>query len=107
MYPPFSTDKLIDVMIVYCVNTGLLTTCVSASNLVRTSSLSTLQYLCCLYYNFGEPDASLSLKTSSALTMAQSEVVSNTYWDTMFYFLISKCECASPSARCARLNPRP
>lgn len=25
----YRTDKLIDVMIVYCVNTGLLTTCVS------------------------------------------------------------------------------
>lgn len=26
-----------------------------------------------------------------SLTQAQSEVVSHTYWDTMFYFLISKC----------------
>jgi len=49
------TDKLIDIMIVYCVNTGLLTT------------------ICAI------------------CTIILSEVVSNTYWDTMFYFLISKC----------------
>ncbi|KAH9836695.1 uncharacterized protein C8Q71DRAFT_54549 [Rhodofomes roseus] len=49
------TDKLIDIMIVYCVNTGLLTT------------------IC------------------AVCTIILSEVVSNTYWDTMFYFLISKC----------------
>ncbi|EPS95149.1 hypothetical protein FOMPIDRAFT_1025933 [Fomitopsis schrenkii] len=49
------TDKLIDIMIVYCVNTGLLTT------------------ICAI------------------CTIILSEVVSHTYWDTMFYFLISKC----------------
>ncbi|KAI0727621.1 hypothetical protein C8Q72DRAFT_886323 [Fomitopsis betulina] len=49
------TDKLIDIMIVYCVNTGLLTT------------------VCAI------------------CTIILSEVVSHTYWDTMFYFLISKC----------------
>ncbi|TFY53030.1 hypothetical protein EVJ58_g9676 [Rhodofomes roseus] len=65
------TDKLIDIMIVYCVNTGLLTTCVFTT--VRGQQHSEIAHLW------------------SVLTLAQSEVVSNTYWDTMFYFLISKC----------------
>ncbi|PCH33062.1 hypothetical protein WOLCODRAFT_159812 [Wolfiporia cocos MD-104 SS10] len=49
------TDKLIDVMIVYTVNTGLLTT------------------IC------------------AVCTIILSEVVPDSYWDTVFYFMISKC----------------
>lgn len=39
------------------------------------------------------------------LTLAQSEVVSHTYWDTMFYFLISKCR-SHPQTRSTRRSPR-
>jgi len=49
------TDKLIDVLIVYTVNTGLLTT------------------ICAI------------------CTIALSQAYPTTYWDTMFYFMISKC----------------
>ncbi|PCH33068.1 hypothetical protein WOLCODRAFT_134876 [Wolfiporia cocos MD-104 SS10] len=49
------SDKLIDVLIAYTVNTGLLTT------------------IC------------------AVCTIILSEVVPDSYWDTMFYFMISKC----------------